>query len=279
MPFADYIQYRIQVSNGAESWEERQEIIISELEDMPFESFENNDEFLLAYIRADLDDPTFLSTISAYEGIEKIEKIHIKGENWNKIWEGSFQPITILNSVIVRAPFHHVDKNFTHEIIIEPKMSFGTGHHSTTRLMMECMLDLHFENRSVLDMGCGTGILAILAAKLGAKSVLAVDNDLQCIENTLENISLNNCQQVQVYLNEEISPNFKTDIILANIQKNVLIEQMPLYKSWLTQEGQLLVSGIYQEAIMDVMKSAEKEGMNCVSQHMLNDWCLIHFKN
>ncbi len=289
MPFTDYIQYKIKVETDPDAFdqdhgleialEERQEIIMSELSDMPFETFETDHEFLLAYLPSNKDEPTFEGTIRNLEGVKLVEKTLIKGENWNKIWEESFEPITIGQDVIVRAPFHVVEKSFAHEIIIEPKMSFGTGHHSTTRLMMESMLQLHFENRSVLDMGCGTGILGILAAKLGAAGVTAVDNDPQCIENTLENISLNNCQDMQVFLNDKISPNFKTDIILANIQKNVLIEQMSLYKSWLNKTGTLLVSGIYEDAVKDIKESAEKNGLTYLGHNKLNEWCMIHFEN
>ena len=330
MPFPDYIQYKITVINvqidiGTEiALEERQEIIISELSDMPFESFETDKEFLLAYIRADQDHLDFGDSIKTMDGVLQVEKNHIKGENWNKIWEESFEPITIEDKVIVRAPFHVVEKKYEVEIIIEPKMSFGTGHHSTTRLMMESMLNLHFENKSILDMGCGTGILAILAAKLGASKITAVDNDPQCIENTFENISLNNCQEIAVFhfdkfyltfkaalktknrlqnradetenaefafANEHFEVEvqrrnlkvlevpFKADVILANIQKNVLIEQMPLYKSWLNVGGILLVSGIYEEAVKDVIESAKKNGMQYSNHKILNEWCLIRFEN
>ncbi len=280
MPFADYILYKITAINGPEiAVEERQDIIISELSDMPFETFETDNEYVLAYVQADLDQADLISSIACINGVGKVERTLIKGENWNKIWEESFEPITIEDQVIVRAPFHTVEKTFTHEIIIEPKMSFGTGHHSTTRLMMETMLHLSFKNKTVLDMGCGTGILAILAAKLGATELSAVDNDPQCIENTLENISLNNCQEIAVFTNDKISANFKTDIILANIQKNVLIEQMPLYSSWLNNNGTLLVSGIYEEAVKDVVEAAKRNGLTYKTHQMLNEWCMIHFTN
>lgn len=280
MPFADYIQYKITVINGPEiALEERQEIIISELSDMPFETFETDNEFVLAYVQAELDQVDLMATIPLIPGVARVEKIRIKGENWNKVWEESFDPITIESEVIVRAPFHHVDKSFKHEIIIEPKMSFGTGHHSTTRLMMETMLHLDFKNRSVLDMGCGTGILAILAAKLGAVKLSAVDHDPVCVENTLENIELNKCPQIEVFLNDKISANFKTDIILANIQKNVLIEQMPLYKQWLNPEGILLVSGIYEESIKPVSESAKVNGLKYKTHEKLNEWCMIQFEH
>lgn len=279
MPFADYIQYKITVINGKDiALEERQEIIISELSDMPFESFETENEFILAYLQADFDEVTLITDISLLDGVAKVEKTRIKGENWNKVWEESFEPITIENEVIVRAPFHSVDKSFKHEIIIEPKMSFGTGHHSTTRLMMETMLHLNFNNKSVLDMGCGTGILAILAAKLGADKLTAVDNDPVCVENTQENIELNGCPQTEAFLNDKISANFKTDIILANIQKNVLIEQMPLYKQWLNPGGILLVSGIYEDSIKPVTDSAKVNGLKYKTHRKLNDWCMIEFE-
>ena len=285
MAFVDYIQYTITiapvpVADGIEiTPEERQEIIISELSELPFESFETGTDHVWAYIQAGHDADEFISIIHQLEGVIQIEKKRIPGENWNKVWEESFEPITIGADVIIRAPFHIVDKTYTHEIIIEPKMSFGTGHHATTRLMMETMLTLHFTNRSVLDMGCGTGILAILAAKLGADFITAADNDPQCIENTTENIASNHCPQIEVCLNDKISANFKTDIILANIQKNVLMEQMPLYKSWLNTGGQLLVSGIYEEAIPGIRESAARQGLRYARHAVLNGWCMVRFDN
>lgn len=280
MAFADYIQYKIKVVNGADiALEEMQEIIMSQLSDMPFESFEFEDEYILAYVQADLDQPELLDEIHKMDGVTDTYKSVIKGENWNKIWEESFEPITISDQVIVRAPFHPVDNKYRFEIIIEPKMSFGTGHHSTTRLMMESMLHLDFKNKTVLDMGCGTGILAILAHHMGATKCTAVDNDPVCVESTLENCQLNNCPETEVFLNDKISPNFKTDIILANIQKNVLIEQMSLYKKWLNNKGTLLVSGIYEDAVKDVIASAESTGLKYIEHRKLNEWCMIYFQN
>jgi len=280
MSFNDYVQYKIRVSNGTEiALEERQEIIISQISDMPFESFEQEENLIFAYVPINNDLPDTVDYIKTLDGVNEVERTIIKGENWNKIWEESFEPITINNQVIVRAPFHLVENNYTHEIIIEPKMSFGTGHHSTTRLMMEKMLHLHFKQKSVLDMGCGTGILAILAHKLGAVGITAIDNDPVCIESTIENCQMNGCPQAEVFLNDKISANFKTDIILANIQRNVLLEQMPLYSAWLNNQGSLLVSGIYEESVKDIVDSAKKHGLKYVEHNTLNNWCMIRFDN
>ena len=280
MPYIDYIQYCIIAESGPEiALAERQDIIISELSDMPFESFEIENNAVLAYIQASQDSAEIEDFVKSLMGTKRVTKNRIKGQNWNKVWEESFEPIHIENTIIVRAPFHPVQNSFTYEIIIEPKMSFGTGHHSTTRLMMDSMLTLYYENKAVLDMGCGTGILAILAAKLGANKLYAVHNDPQCIENTLENISLNNCQELEVFLYDKNTANFNVDIILANIQKNVLIEQMPLYKLWLNNGGNLLVSGIYEEAVKDVIKVAKSNGLKYITHKELNKWCMIHFEN
>jgi ribosomal protein L11 methyltransferase len=291
MGFADYIQYKIKVDapdafdqdpdrKGQDpkiALEEMQEIIMSHLSDLPFESFEIQEEFLLAYIQAEHDLPELMISIPQIKGVISTEKKVIKGENWNKIWEEGFEPITIGDQVIVRATFHPVDNKYKHQIIIEPKMSFGTGHHATTRLMMESMLHLDFKNKSVLDMGCGTGILAILAHQSGAMKVTAVDNDPICIESTLENCDINHCPEIEVFQNEKISANFKTDIILANIQRNVLMEQMSCYKHWLNTKGTLLVSGIYEEAMPDLIAAAELNGLTYIEHRMLNSWCMIHF--
>lgn len=280
MVLVDYYQYRIEVSNGPEiAIDEQMDIILSDIYELPFESFETRDNSILAYIPVTKDDPNFITGIGLLQGVKAVEKSFIQGENWNAKWEQSFEPIVISNKVIVRAPFHEVVNNYEHEIIIEPKMAFGTGHHSTTRLMMEAMLNLNFNNQSVLDMGCGTGILAILARKLGAATVIAVDNDPQCIINSLENCELNHCSEIEVYENDKISVNFKTDIILANIQKNVLMEQMHLYKQWLNQHGTLLVSGIYSEAVEDIKESAIKNNLSFIKMSSLNEWCMLEFSN
>lgn len=280
MSFVDYVKYTILVDAFPNlSMEESVEIILSEVCELPFESFESAENRLLAYIPAANDSPSFMEVIKAIHGVIDVKRILIRGENWNVVWEQSFEPITIEKKVIVRAPFHDIVNIYEHEIIIEPKMAFGTGHHSTTRLMMEEMLDLNLEQKSVLDMGCGTGILAILAAKMGAQPVVAVDNDPQCIINSKENIGVNGCEIIQVYENDEISANFKTDIIIANIQKNVLIEQMPWYKKWLNEKGILLVSGIYEEAVEDVVKAATNNNMVFVKTRKLNEWCMIAFSN
>lgn len=280
MAFTDYFQYRIKVLNGPDlALEDSMDIVLSEISDLPFDSFETEGDCILAYVPCTNDSPDIAKVISAIPGVDVVEKTFIKGENWNAIWESSFEPITVGDKIIVRAPFHQVVNNYEHEIIIEPKMAFGTGHHSTTRLMMESMLHLNLTHQSVLDMGCGTGILAILAAKLGAAKITAVDNDPQCIINSVENCELNSCTHIEVYENDKISANFKTDIILANIQKNVLIEQMPSYKKWLHKNGKLLVSGIYEEAVSDVIAVASGNGLNFITKRNLNEWYMLEFSN
>ena len=174
----------------------------------------------------------------------------LENKNWNEKWESSFQPILIDDFAYVRATFHTANPEVKHEIIIEPKMSFGTGHHPTTSQMIQNMRLLDFKDKTVLDCGSGTGILAILAEKLGAKKCIALDNDEWCYQNCIENNELNNCESIQPEIGDLEQVNGKTfDIVLANIHRNFLVEHMHTLASILTPNGKLIVSGFYSEDV------------------------------
>lgn len=203
----------------------------------------------------------------------------LENKNWNEKWESSFQPILIDDFVLVRATFHPANTNVLHEIIIEPKMSFGTGHHPTTSQMMQHMRAIDFKNKSVLDCGSGTGILAILAEKLGAINCIAVDNDIWCFENCKENIQLNHCKNILPMLGDlDVVKNEKFDIVLANIHRNFLVEFMHTLSSIINENGFLLVSGFYEEDAKLILSKALEHNLIANYHTTQHNWTCIVFQ-
>jgi ribosomal protein L11 methyltransferase len=203
----------------------------------------------------------------------------VKEENWNAIWEAAFQPVVIEAFCAVRAHFHPPVRGVAHQIIITPKMSFGTGHHATTFLMLKAMQGIDFNQKRVLDFGTGTGILAILAEKRGASHITAIDNDVWSFENVQENIQLNGCTQITVLQTATIPDKEPFDVILANITKNVLLEYMPVLKSSLTLSGILVCSGILKEDKDAMLSTAEKWGIKLIQENEKENWVSLLFVN
>lgn len=273
--FTDYIAFEF-----SDVTEELAEILMAELGGLPFESFDYEKEILKAYVS------TLKWEVNLAEEVKEIADVYqvkfkqevITGQNWNATWESNFQPVEIPGKVRIRADFHPQSDVFPHEITINPKMAFGTGHHFTTKLVMESMFDIDFSEKSVLDMGCGTGILAILAEKLGANQIIAIDNDPQCIESVIENIELNRSQNIQAQLLKDELPKWPAefDIIIANIQRNVLLEQMEWYSQCLKPQGNLFLSGIYTQDIDVIVRKAIDCGFNSNFTHKEeNNWVAI----
>lgn len=241
------------------------DILIAELSLLPYESFLETEEGLKAYIREVDFDEQVLSKLNILKSAEiKIEfqtKL-IPEENWNAKWEGQFNPILVDDLCYVRAPFHET-RDVAYEIEIMPKMSFGTGHHETTFLMIRQMLQMDFTAKKVLDMGCGTGVLAILACKMGAEEVRAIDIDIWSFENARENADRNVCSGILVEQGDAglLKGDKSYDIILANINRNVLIADIPVYVSRLTKDGCLLLSGFYTEDLEKISSVCEQAGM------------------
>lgn len=263
-----------------------QEILIGELYSLEFDSFGQTDDEIWAYIQKEKFDTAELEKVllrhlgpagKSYEVSEVEEK------NWNEEWEKNFDPVIIDDQVAVKASFHQLDKTFPLEILINPKMSFGTGHHETTTLMLKSQVSVDHTEKIVLDSGTGTGILAIMAAKLGATKVVATDIDEWSIENSRENFELNGFKTISLYKGtiDVLMPTFKKesfDIILANITKNVLLHDIPYYSALLCKGGKLLLSGFYDADIQSITVACEQHRLNFKDCQMKNSWACLLFE-
>ncbi|MBS1651140.1 MAG: 50S ribosomal protein L11 methyltransferase [Bacteroidetes bacterium] len=256
------------------------EVLMAFLEDFPFDSFEENETGFIAYINtenqinnAEIDSLKLEDILFSY-AIKKIETV-----NWNQEWENNFKRVDIENLLSIRAPFHEINKNTKHTIIITPKMSFGTGHHQTTQLMCELMATQNFKNTNVLDMGCGTGVLTIFSELLGAKTALGIDIDDWSIENSIENAKMNNCNSLSFLKGnvETISTKSPYDIILANINKNVLKAQMNTYSTYLKSNGLLLLSGFFITDIDELIEKAKQQQLSFITKKSNNEWAALLF--
>ena len=256
------------------------EILIAELGAIGFESFVEHENGVTAYIQKDEDRKGLLEGLFILENSEfeiSYNKELIEQVNWNQEWEQNFKPIQVDNLVCIRAPFHHKTA-LKYELIIEPKMSFGTGHHETTHMMVQQLLALNLDEKKVLDMGCGTGILAIFAEMRGAKPIDAIDIDAWCYTNTLENCQRNNCEHISVYEGDAaLLINRKYDLIIANINRNILVHDMAIYKNSLNKNGVLLLSGFYQEDIPIIDTQASKLGFHLDKIIEKNNWVSLKY--
>src|SRR4030095_4141134 len=224
---------------------EQKEILIAQLADAGYEGFEEKDTSLDAFINSKCFDKVILNEIS-FKYQTPYTKEKIAETNWNQVWESNFEPVIVNDYVAIRADFHKPITNTQFEIVITPKMSFGTGHHATTHMMIELMKELNFNGRSVLDFGTGTGILAILGEKSNAKNILAIDNDAWSIANAEENFKKNNCNKIILRKASDAFSEMKFDIILANINKNVIVKNLALLNGQLNKGGQILLSGLLE---------------------------------
>lgn len=248
--------------------EAQQEMLVALLENIGFNGFESNDNDLKAFIPQTDFDRAILNDLAQEAGFTYLLQ-EIKAQNWNALWEANFDPVLVDDFVTVRASFHAPAKGTEHEILITPKMSFGTGHHATTFMMIRQMRDLGFKDKKVLDFGTGTGVLAILAEKLGAQSVTAIDNDDWSIENALENIATNNATKIRIAKAENAASALRYDIVLANINKNVITANSDTLNEVLNPSaGYLLLSGLLaddEEEITDIFSASGLHHVN--TQH------------
>ncbi len=269
---------------------QKQELLIAELSELNFDNFSQEENLLMAYSLS----KEF--THSKDEALKIIEKYHAKlcsiktianDLNWNEKWEENFESTTIGNEIYVRALFHENKEGFKHQIIIQPKMSFGTGHHETTQLMMELMLEEQLSKVGCLDMGCGTGVLSILAEQMGAAHTIAIDYDEWCFENTKENFALNHIQKATVILGDaavlaestfmDLWLPLNERIILSNITKNYNLENLGIYHNISPSGTVILLSGFYENDLPDIIMEAEKHGIQFVKMKTKNNWCAAKF--
>src|SRR5690606_16003120 len=267
-------------SSTIEDWQK--DLLISELAEIGFDTFEDIDGGFEAYIpSANLDiqalESVLLSEVDGFDLDYQVKEIEEK--NWNQIWESNFNPILVDNTCYVRATFHEDRPEYPYQIIIDPKMSFGTGHHQTTSMMLSFILENEFNGKEVLDMGCGTGILAILASKRGAKQLLAVDYDPICVDSVIENVQLNDVSNIDAKLgSKEAIEGLSFDTILANINRNILLDQLDTYAACLPNGGELYLSGFYDGEDLEILKQkAESVGFQYVENKVLDNWCAAKF--
>lgn len=255
------------------------EIIPAWLSDFGFDSFTEEQDGVTAFIpEADFDEKTVTEQLQWIRQQVDIswEITFIPDQNWNKEWEKNFDPVIIADRCMVRAPFHQPVPGIEFDLVIMPKMSFGTAHHETTRMMIEFILEQEWSGKEVLDMGSGTGVLAILASKMGASQALAIDIDSWAFENATENIERNQVANVKAIMGDDKALAGMTfDVIIANINRNILLQQMPAYAKALRPEGKLFMSGFYEEDIPVLMKEAEKFGLQLKEKKLLNKWAAI----
>lgn len=272
-----YIEYIFEVTPK----EPATEILIAELGVVGFESFVENENGVTAYIQKNewkesmLEDIYILKS-EAFSIDYKYKEI--AQTNWNAEWEKNFNQIQVDDLVSIRAPFHE-NPNLKYDIVIEPKMSFGTGHHETTHMMVQHLINLDVSNKKVLDMGCGTGILAIFAEMKGAQPIDAIDIDAWCYENSLENVERNGCKHISVYEGDSsLLIDRKYDIIIANINRNILLSDMKTYTDCLSDTGVLLLSGFYKEDIAIIDLEVSKHGLTLNKTIKRNNWVALQYQ-
>lgn len=258
------------------------DILMAELAGLGFESFVETDEGLNAYVlEPDFDEAAIQAIVDKYADqtaiayqINSLEK-----KNWNEEWERNYQPIEVRGQIRVRASFHEPDSKFRYDIVINPKMSFGTGHHETTAMMLEHQLGVDAAGKTVLDVGSGTGILAILAALQGARRVVAFDIEEWAVENARENAELNGFPSIDVFQGtiHDVNQTEKFDIVLANINRNVLLADIPVYVRLMKPGGTLLVSGFYEQDAPDIEEKGLAEGLTKTGQLSQNKWVSLRF--
>lgn len=253
------------------------DILLAEISDLPFESFEETTNGLKAYVPENLYDKKLIGErISTFNYIKSYDIVEIEGVNWNAEWEKEYPPIMVENQCLIKAPFHPNDPRFMFQVVIKPQMSFGTGHHDTTYLMVKHLLSENIFNKVVLDMGCGTGVLAILADQKGANPVWAIDNDEWAYKNTLSNCLLNGTEFVSVrFGDKKVIPNKKFNLILANINKNILKRDMSAYVDHMLKGAVLLLSGFFELDVDEIKLAAESNGLKVISSDSKNEWALV----
>lgn len=272
----NYIQYTFTVTPP----EPGSDILIASIAEMGFDSFETNEKGFIAYIPEEINSNINLSEFTFEDFKYSFVTEKMAQVNWNEEWEKNFSPVIVNDTCIIRAPFHELEKKYTYDIIIMPKMSFGTGHHDTTWLMCKNMLDYNFKNTTVFDMGSGTGVLAILAKKLGATNIVGNDIDDWSVENAIENCEANGCSEIRITKGDGTLLNEKDhyDVILANINKNVLKTYLPALSKSLKPKGHLFISGFFKTDCEELINLASTHYFKLHKQEVKHDWAILIFE-
>ena len=256
------------------------EMLIAQLGHIGFESFVENESGVIAYIQkkdwnSNKVEDLYLLNSNEFDITFKYNEI--EQTNWNKEWEKNFNPIQVNGQVSIRAPFHE-NPSLNFDIVIEPKMSFGTGHHETTHMMVQHLLALDLKNKKVLDMGCGTGILAIFAEMKGAQPTDAIDIDSWCYQNSLENVQRNGCKHINVLEGDSsLLKGKEYDVVIANINRNILLSDMKIYTDCLSEKGVLLLSGFYKDDISIIESEVIKHGLVLDKMIQKNNWVALKY--
>lgn len=268
----DYVEY----SFKCRPVQPTSDILMSLLAEHGFESFVNTEIGIDAFVPFGEDNEARVEeTLLHMEGEVSFQRRLIKDQNWNAQWESDYEPVCVGDSFRVRAPFHESEEGFKHEIIIQPQMSFGTGHHGTTWLMLDELSKLPLQGKSILDAGSGTGVLAIAAMKSGASRALAYDIEDWAFENTLQNVTLNDVEVEVLKGDVSIVKESGFGVILANINKNVLLEDLPQFASLLSHSGKLLLSGFFTTDVQELSEKAEKHGLKVIATNSKEEWAQL----
>ncbi len=272
-----YIEYHFTIS----PLQPASEILVAQLGELNFESFTETETGLKAYIQKEDLNTELVDEVQILNSSEfeiSYDVTEIPQVNWNEEWEKNFNPIEVNGECALRAPFHP-PFNVKYEIVIEPKMSFGTGHHETTFMMLQFILENDFKGKSVIDMGCGTAVLAILAEMKGATKIDAVDIDEWCYENSVENIERNHCKNISVYQGDaSFFEDKRYEVIIANINRNILLQDMGVYAKSLEEKGTLYLSGFYKEDLGLITETCNNLGLTFVENKERNNWIAAKFR-
>ena len=258
------------------------DILVAKLNEIEFESYAEDENGVKAYVQTQLlNKDAVKEIISEISELTELSFIisKVKQENWNAQWESNYTPVFINKTCVIRAHFHNAMPDVRHEIIITPKMSFGTGHHETTSLMMNEMLELNFKGKSVLDMGSGTGVLAILASKLGAVNLVGIDFDKWAFKNAKKNTVLNNISNIHlIHGDVNAIGNAKYDVILANINRNIILNDIEIYVGAMADAAIILLSGFLEEDVPLILERTEQLGLQLVVSKNKNKWQFLYLK-
>ena len=256
------------------------DMLVTMLADIGFDSFMDEGQLMKAYCSADTRDDEAVAqllTDPAFHDIQLLNVEEMPDKDWNEVWEASYQPVVVNERCRVRAPFHAPDPDFEFDLVIEPKMSFGTANHETTAQIIQLMLETDFQGKDVLDMGSGTAVLAILAKKLGAARTVAIDNDEWAYRNAFTNCELNGISDIEIVLGDALAIQGQYDVVLANINRNILLRDMHYYVAVMRPDAHIFFSGFYTEDLESIKTEAERLGLRYCRHLSRNNWVAAEF--